>query len=278
MPLHAFVASEGWLWIFQIAGRHGTAQYRPMTDLLALPTLITITLVFLLAGTVKGIVGLGLPSVVIGLLGLIMLPAEAAALMVLPSLLTNLWQSATGPSLTRLSQRLWPFLAAIVVGVLGIGALLPGHDHGWATNLLGIALFAYALFGLSASSWRIGEQAEGWLGGLAGILTGGITAITGIAVMPTAPYLQAIGLTRDDLVQALGLTFTISTLALGGILLGGPLTASTATVSLVALLPAMLGMRLGKWLRQRIEARRFRGLFFMSLMLLGLHLALRGLG
>ena len=55
-------------------------------------SLALITFTFLLAGFVKGVIGLGLPTVAVGLLGLVMPPAEAAALLVVPSMVTNLWQ------------------------------------------------------------------------------------------------------------------------------------------------------------------------------------------
>lgn len=48
-----------------------------------------IGLTFLLAGFVKGVVGLGLPTVAVGMLGLVMPPAQAAALLVAPSMVTN---------------------------------------------------------------------------------------------------------------------------------------------------------------------------------------------
>ncbi|EPN86571.1 membrane protein, partial [Pseudomonas syringae pv. actinidiae ICMP 19101] len=62
---------------------------------------------FLLAGTVKGVIGLGLPTVAMGLLGLVMLPPQAAALLIIPSAFTNVWQLATGGSLRPLLKRLW---------------------------------------------------------------------------------------------------------------------------------------------------------------------------
>ena len=52
---------------------------------------------FLLAGAVKGVIGMGLPTVAMGLLGLVMPPVQAAALLVVPSLATNVWQMLAGP-------------------------------------------------------------------------------------------------------------------------------------------------------------------------------------
>ena len=74
-----------------------------------------ITAIFVLAGFVKGVIGLGLPTVAMGLLALLMTPAQAAALLVVPSFLTNVWQ-AMGPELIPLVRRLWPMLLGICAG------------------------------------------------------------------------------------------------------------------------------------------------------------------
>lgn len=82
---------------------------------------------FLLAGFVKGVIGMGLPTVSIGLLGLLMTPIQAAAILVVPSLVTNIWQAAVGGGIFKLVQRMWPLLAGICMGTL-FGVLLLPHD------------------------------------------------------------------------------------------------------------------------------------------------------
>jgi uncharacterized membrane protein YfcA len=79
--------------------------------------------IFLLAGFVKGAIGLGLPTASVGLLGLLMSPAQAAAILVVPSLVTNIWQALIGGSFWELVRRLWPVLVGICVGTF-IGAVL----------------------------------------------------------------------------------------------------------------------------------------------------------
>jgi uncharacterized membrane protein YfcA len=83
---------------------------------------------FTLAGFVKGVIGLGLPTVAIGLLAIVMTPAQAASLLVVPSLLTNVWQ-AMGPALVLLVRRLWPMLLGICLGT-GLGGGLLAADDG----------------------------------------------------------------------------------------------------------------------------------------------------
>jgi uncharacterized membrane protein YfcA len=244
----------------------------------AAPVLAAIAGAFLLAGFVKGVIGLGLPTVSIGLLGLLMTPAQAAAILVVPSLVTNVWQAAVGGTLLALARRLWPLLAGTCIGtVIGV-ALLPRDDNGRATVWLGLALAIYAVLGLVKVQFSVPRHAETWLGLLMGTATGAITVATGIFVMPGTPYLQSMQFDRDRLVQALGLSFTVSTITLAAALAyTGHVQKSLAWPSIVALAAALVGMGLGQLTRGRIKAETFRLCFFVGLMLLGIHLALRGL-
>jgi len=249
------------------------ALYQEMGWGLSLLVLAT----FLLAGTVKGVIGLGLPTVSMGLLGLAMAPAQAAALLIVPSTFTNIWQLMLGGHLRGLVVRLWPMLLAIFVGT-GIGSLWLGIDGGkWVVHALGGALVLYSLSGLFLPVLRVPARHEAWLGPLCGVATGIITAATGVFVIPAVPYLQALGLNRDELVQALGLSFSVSTLALAlGLLWHGELGGGELGASLLLLVPALLGMQLGQWLRQRISAVMFKRVFFTGLALLGAHLLING--
>lgn len=238
---------------------------------------LLVAMTFLLAGAVKGVIGLGLPTIAMGLLGLAMAPSQAAALLILPSTVTNLWQLASGGHLRGLLRRLGPLLLMILAGTL-IGSAWLGIDSGpWAAHALGGALLLYAVYGLSGPAMKVRPAWEVWLGPLCGLVTGLVTAATGVFVMPAVPYLQSLGLSRDEMVQALGLSFTVSTLALALGLAGqDALGGQTLGASLLMLVPALLGMLGGQWLRQRISAQVFKRCFFIGLALLGGHLLLNG--
>ena len=255
----------------------------PMTTFIAFyqnigPALtLLVIFTFLLAGAVKGVIGLGLPTIAMGLLGLAMPPAQAAALLIVPSTLTNLWQLAAGGHLLALMRRLGPMLAMIFIGTLAGSAWL-GIDSGpWAAHALGGALVVYALYGLVGPALRVAAQREGWLGPLCGLVTGVVTAATGVFVIPAVPYLQSLGLSRDEMIQALGLSFTVSTLALALGLAGQDALGGQALgASLLMLAPALLGMLAGQWLRQCISAALFKRCFFIGLAVLGGHLMING--
>jgi uncharacterized membrane protein YfcA len=237
---------------------------------------------FALAGFVKGVVGVGLPTIGMGLLAAVMTPAQAAALLVVPSFVTNVWQ-ALGPQFIPLLRRTWPMLLGICAGTLGVRAwggagLLTADDATYASIGLGGVLLLYAVLGLTAVEFFVPAWLEPWLSPLIGTITGVVTAATGVYMIPSAPYLQALGLQKDDLVQSLGLSFTVSTLALAVLLVhDGALQASVAGASLLALVPALIGMVLGQWVRARVRAQVFRVCFFLAALALGAHLIVRAL-
>ena len=235
--------------------------------------LAAIAAVFLLAGFSKGLIGLGLPTIAMALLSLLGTPAQAAALLLLPSFVTNLVQIAPAREAWRLARRLWPMLAGVVLGTALGGLAWGGFGGRYGAVFLGVALAAYGALGLFAFRPPWPERA----GGLVGALTGALTAATGVFVIPAVPWLQGIGLARDELVRALGLAFLVSTLALGVLLGGsGALEGAQLLTSALALLPALAGAALGTALRGRLSEATFKRVFFAGLLLLGTGIALRG--
>ena len=240
--------------------------------------LTAVTGAYLLAGFVKGVIGMGLPTVAIGLLGLMVTPAQAAAILVVPSLATNVWQGLAGSELRALLRRLWPMFIGICIGTF-IGALmLPRGNGEQATRWLGMVLAAYAVLGLFKVHFFVPPRAEGWIGLMVGVATGVISVATGVFAIPGVPYIQALRFERDRLVQALGLSFTVSTVALALALYhAGEIRLSLAWPALLALAAALVGMPFGQLVRGRIPPETFRLCFFVALLVLGTRLALRGL-
>src|ERR1700753_2761810 len=92
------------------------------------PILALIAAVFLLAGFVKGIIGLGLPTVSMGLLAATMPPSQALAIVIVPAIVTNIWQTFAGPHLLDIVRRLWPLLAGVAFGIWLNAGSLTGPD------------------------------------------------------------------------------------------------------------------------------------------------------
>jgi len=244
---------------------------------LTLETAAIIAATFLVAGMVKGVVGLGLPTVSLGVLTAVIGLPEAMALMLVPSFVTNLWQALVGGALWRLLRRLGLLLAVTTAAIWGGVVLLKELDAA-ASAALGVLLCLYSGISLATPQAPPPGRHEGWLSPLVGLVNGLLTGLTGSFVVPGVLYLQALGLPRDALVQAMGILFTVSTLALGVALAGNRLLpAEFGLLSAAALAPALLGMLAGQRIRRRLSEARFRKALFVALFGLGLYIVYRSL-
>ena len=236
--------------------------------------LVLILAVFLLAGFVKGVIGLGLPTVAIGLLATRMPPVQAIAIVIVPAIITNIWQTFVGPHLRDILRRLWPLMIGTVIGCwLNAGALTGPHAR-YGTIVLGALLVIYAVIGLNKFQFRVAPENEKWVGGVVGVVTGVISASTGVQVIPSMPFMQAIGMEKDELIQALGVFFTVATVTLGfNLTSAGLLTAATALPGGVAMAGSFAGMFIGQAVRSRLQPDLFRRWFQIAMILLGFYLA-----
>ncbi|MGL3213093.1 sulfite exporter TauE/SafE family protein [Bradyrhizobium sp. BR 1433] len=236
--------------------------------------LIFIAFAFLLAGFVKGTLGLGLPTVAMGLLATTMAPGQAIAIVIVPAIVTNIWQTFVGPYLRDIIKRLWPLMLGTVAGIWINAGLLTGPYAAYGTVVLGVLLVIYAIVGLSRFSFKVARRDEKWIGGIVGVITGLISAATGVQVIPSMPFMQAIGMEKDELVQALGVFFTTATVALAfNLTASGLLTAATALPGAVAMAASFTGMFIGQVVRTRMHPEVFRRWFLIAMILLGIYLA-----
>jgi uncharacterized protein len=236
--------------------------------------LLVIAAVFLLAGFIKGTIGLGLPTVSMGLLVVTMPPAQALAIVIVPAIVTNIWQTFVGPYLRDIISRLWPLMAGTVAGIWLNAGMLTGPYARYGGIVLGALLVIYAIVGLSKFSFRVARGDEKWVGGVVGVITGAVSAATGVQVIPSMPFMQAIGMEKDELVQALGVFFPVATVALAfNLTSAGLLSAATALPGAIAMAASFAGMLIGQAVRSRMEADAFRRWFLIAMIPLGLYLA-----
>jgi len=232
---------------------------------------------FVMAGIAKGALGMGMPPIAIGLMTFVLPLEEALTIMVLPTLITNIWQAIQGGRFRPLIRRFWPMtvggVAAILVVATTFGHLGSPRMAGW----VGVVLIVYALLALSAWRPRVSHAAERWANPLIGLSSGAVAGMTGVAAVPFLPYMQSLDLDRHDLVQALGIQylFLLGTLA-AALAVQGAFHAGNTATGLAALVPAMIGMGIGNWIRQALSAEMFRRIFLIGMLGIGLHMA-RGL-
>jgi uncharacterized membrane protein YfcA len=177
-----------------------------------------------------------------------------------------------------LIKRFATMMLGVCLGTaLGIG-LLTGGAGTLATTALGVVLAAYGMIGLISIRLTVSAQSERWLSPLIGLITGVLTGATGVFVVPAVPYLNSLGLEKEELIQTLGLSFTVSTVALAfGLAASGQFQLAVAGISFLALVPALAGMLLGQSIRNRLHPDAFRRWFFLGLLVLGGYMVIRAM-
>ncbi len=231
--------------------------------------------VFLVAGTVKGLVGIGLPTITIALTSLVLPLTESIALITLPTVITNVWQAAVGGRFRFILRRHWPLIVPLMVTLFLTMWLVGQKGPNWASVVLGLVLAIYGAMGLARLRLRLSPDIEKPLAPVIGVISGFIAGLVGVPVIPLMPYLQALEIRPAELVQTLGIVLCATSLTLTGSLLNfGLLDGPHALLSAAAIVPSMAGMWIGQRIRAGLSIEQFRVAVFTALALTGLYTVL----
>ncbi len=237
---------------------------------------LTATVAFVLAGFIKGVLGFGFPIIALIVLTLSIGLYDALAIIVVPTLVTNVWQALSGPYLAKILERMWLYFSVSMAGVLVSSQFLTVVDVNWLTGLLGAVLFFFAVSRLLSFHITVPPARERSLSVILGAINGMLTGFTGSFMVPSVLYMQALGFGKDMLVQAMGTFFALSTLALA-VSLGrnGLISTNETAMSTIALVPSFIGIYAGRWTRKQIDEASFQKFFLVGVLLLGGYIAWR---
>src|SRR5215475_5814034 len=170
--------------------------------------------VFLLARTVKGLVGLGLPTITIALTSLVLPLTEAVALIALPTIITNIWQAAMGGRFWIIVRRQAPLIVPLMIALYLTMWLVGQEGPDWAFLVLAAVLVLYSALGLLRIRLHILADLERLLAPVIGVVSGFVAGIVGVPVVPLMPYLQGLDIKPSELVQTLGVVLCATSLTL----------------------------------------------------------------
>ena len=233
-------------------------------------TALAIFIAILLAGLLKGTIGVGFQTVGIAFLTIITNLPNAIALLLIPSLVTNIWQAGVGGKLIIILIRLWPLIITASMMVWFGSIALTSVSLSYLSALLGVLLIIYSTFSLFGLRLEVKTKNDRWLAPFIGLINGVLTGMTGIFVVPCVFYFQAIGFRKDILIQSMGVLFTALTLMLiVSLKTQDILTLELSGWSAFAIFPAIIGVLIGQLIRKRIPEDVFKKIFFLCLILLG---------
>jgi uncharacterized membrane protein YfcA len=236
--------------------------------------IVMIAFAFIVAGLAKGAIGMGMPPIAIGLMSIAVPLESAIAIMVLPTMVTNVWQAIYGSGFRPLMRRFGTMAITAMAGILGVGLFISNLSSPRMTGWVGALLVIYSA--LTLTRWRphVPRKTEWWANPLVGLASGVVAGSTGVAAVPFLPYMQSLEMNADELVQALGIMFLFITGMLAvSLALHGAYQVTNSVGSIAAIAPTMLGMWLGQKARYRLPPATFRKIFIFGMLGVGLHLA-----
>ncbi len=200
----------------------------------------------------------------------------AIPLVIIPSLSSNVLVMVQAGRFQEAVQRFWLLYISAIPGlILGV-SVLSSVKSSWSRAVLGAILFVFALWAWRTQALALSKSAEKWWTGPVGLVTGVVNGITGSQVMPVLPFLLALQLHKDLFVQAINLSFTLSSLVMLLLLSRfGLLALGTLGLATVGIVPVSLGIFLGGMLRRRLPDEAFRKIVLIFLLALGLSLMVR---
>lgn len=240
-------------------------------------TTVYVFLAFFAAAFLKGITGLGFSTICLPILSTFIDLKAGIPLVIVPSLSSNVLVMAQAGRFQEALRRFWPLYISAIPGlILGV-SVLSSVKSSWSRAVLGAILFIYALWAWrTQTSIALSSQAERRWFIPVGLVTGVVNGITGSQVMPALPFMLALQLHKDLFVQAINLSFTLSSLVMLVLLSRfGILSWDILGVAVVGILPVALGIFLGGKLRQRLPDDAFRKVVLVFLLVIGLSLVVR---
>ena len=235
--------------------------------------------VMLIAGTVKGIAGLGLPTIAISLMVFFVDAHQALGLIVLPLLFSNLLQAWQSAQFRWVLTNFWPFLAAIAITIFISSSFASQVNERIIFLLIAIGICLFLISQKNLPKLKLENNNHSIYACIAGSLAGALGGLTTVWGPPTIIYLRMLGLDKEQFVRAAGWMFLIGGIPLtAGYWFGGILTSELIPIGLVGSVFAMLGVIVGKQFRPKISEKRFVLIIDVILVLMALNLLRKALG
>jgi uncharacterized membrane protein YfcA len=230
----------------------------------------------LMAGIVKGILGIGVPVVSVSLLSLAINVPMAVTLLPVPILLSNLYQSLFGGHVRSTFRRFGPLIVALVVGTFAGARLLADIDQRTLIGIVGTAVLVFAVSAHFPRHLRVGERAERRLGVPIGFFAGVLGGMTTFFGPPLIMFLFALNLQKDEFVGTISTVYLCAAVPLA-VALGifGVMGPQEYIWSTAAAAPLFVGVLIGQWLRTRISHAAFRRGLLLMLLVVGVRLIYR---
>ena len=210
------------------------------------------------------------------LLTLVIPPAHAISLLVIPILFTNLTQFSRAKHRMEAVKTYWLFAIAIIISIFLTSLFLSKYPTGLLTISIGFAMIIVSLNGLIGVTVKLSDSRIWQLG--FGVLSGVLGGLSSIWSPTVAIYLIARRVDKDRFISATGFLFLAGAVPLiFGLIFGGILTKEAALQSIFGLVFVLAGFRVGEILRDKTTQSWFEKAVLIAFLFMGVRLVGVGL-
>jgi uncharacterized membrane protein YfcA len=235
--------------------------------------IILASIAYLIAGTIKGTVGIGLPTASIGILSQFTDPRFAISLVVFPILFSNAYQVLREGQIIRTLKSYYPFAIALMIVLMGMTFVTASIDTDALIVLLGSVMVLFSLSSFISDPPALPDHLDKPVQIFAGICSGLIGGLTAIWSPPMIIYLLSRRVDKTEFIRATGLLIFLGGISLAlGFWQAGHLSPELSMLSIGMIIPTLIGFTFGEWIRRRMDASRFRSIVLMIFLLMGLNL------
>jgi len=229
-------------------------------------------------GAIKGTLGVGTPLLTVPMMSLVLPIHTAVAIMAIPVIVANLWQTINAGQAVYVLKRFWPTLMAILCGTYIGAKILSVIDQHTLLFAIGGIVVGFTLLQFSQPHLRLPERLERPAGIAFGLISGVVGGISSMFGPPLIIYLVSLHLSKDMFVAAIGCLYLSAVVPwVAGLILFGVLDSRTLILSAAGTVPVLAGVLLGQQIRRRISEGRFRIFILMILLAAGCTMLWRAL-
>ncbi len=241
-------------------------------------TLAIIAFTFLIAGTIKGLIGIGLPTIAISLLSLMIDARLAITLTIIPMFVSNVWQVFRGGKIQETFKRYWIFSTILIVSILTTALFSRAIPSNIILIILGAVVTIYAILSLLKWTPHIAGEYDAHAQAGSGLAAGLLGGFTAIWAPPLIIYLTARQIPKDEFIRATGMLITVGSIPLLiEYIQNGLLTSKLATTSGIMVMPVLIGFITGEYLRRYISTTKFHTIVLGIFAVMGTNLIYRGI-
>jgi uncharacterized membrane protein YfcA len=246
---------------------------------LAVPTIALGLVVFLIGGTIKGTIGIGMPLFIVPVMATVIEPITVIGLLFVPILATNFLQMIEGGyyrvTLHRFKSLLFSILAATIISV----QILARIDAMTVSLILGCIVAAFCILQLFPLRPTIPKQLEAYLSPIVGTIAGLLGGVSTLFGPPLVMYLIALRLPKEEFIATVAqLFFVVGAVLYFTLAVTGALTLELVVASAFVTIPVAIGLAIGRKIRKQISREAiFQRVLVAVLLIAGLNLIRRGL-